>query len=52
MKGWALAQPAAAGRYGAAQDQARRAKHGLWRGRFVEPWAWSAGKRLPEDGGD
>ncbi len=50
--GWALAQPAATERYGAAQEQARAAKHGLWRGRFVAPWEWSAGKRLPEEGGD
>jgi endonuclease YncB( thermonuclease family) len=50
--GWALAQPAATERYGKVQEQARHAKHGLWRGRFVEPWEWSAGKRLPEEGGD
>ena len=50
--GWALAAPAAATRYGAVQEQARRAKHGLWRGRFVAPWDWSAGERLPEEGGD
>ena len=47
--GWALA---AAERYSAVQEQAQRAKHGLWRGRFVAPWDWSAGKRLPEEGGD
>ncbi len=50
--GWALAAPTGNERYGAVQEQARRAKHGLWRGRFVEPWAWSAGKRLPEEAGD
>ncbi len=50
--GWALTQPAAGERYGAVQEQARRAKHGLWRGRFVAPWEWSAGKRLPEEAGD
>lgn len=50
--GWAMVQPAAAERYGAVQEQARRAKRGLWRGRFVAPWEWSAGKRLPEEAGD
>jgi endonuclease YncB( thermonuclease family) len=49
--GWALAEPAAAGRYGAVQEQAQSARRGLWRGRFVAPWAWSAGKRLPEENG-
>jgi len=49
--GWALAAPAAAERYRAVQEQAQRAKHGLWRGRFVAPWDWSAGERLPEEGG-
>ena len=49
--GWALAAPAAAGRYGVVQEQAQRARHGLWRGRFVAPWEWSAGKRMPEEDG-
>ena len=49
--GWALAEPAAAERYGAVQEQAKRARHGLWRGRFVAPWEWAAGKRLPEEDG-
>jgi endonuclease YncB( thermonuclease family) len=49
--GWALADPTAADRYGAVQAQAKRSRHGLWRGRFVAPWDWSAGKRLPEEDG-
>jgi endonuclease YncB( thermonuclease family) len=49
--GWALADPAAPGRYGALQEQAERAGHGLWRGRFVAPWKWLAGDRLPEEDG-
>ncbi len=49
--GWALADPTTANDYGAMQERARRSRHGLWRGRFVAPWDWSAGKRLPEEGG-
>ena len=49
--GWALAAPATAGHYGALQERAKRSRHGLWRGRFVAPWDWSAGKRLPEEDG-
>lgn len=49
--GWALAAPATGDRYGRVQEQAKRSKRGLWRGRFVAPWEWSVGKRLPEEGG-
>ena len=49
--GWALADPETANNYGAMQERARQSRHGLWRGRFVAPWDWSAGKRLSEEDG-
>ena len=49
--GWALADPATPKVYGPVQERARQSRHGLWRGRFVAPWDWSAGKRLPEEDG-
>ncbi len=49
--GWALADPQGDGRYASWQDHAKRSGHGLWRGRFVAPWEWSKGKRLPEEEG-
>lgn len=49
--GWALADPQAPGRYGALQQNAERAGRGLWRGRFIAPWKWLAGERLPEEDG-
>ena len=47
--GWALADPHKPDRYAASQEKAQQAGHGLWRGRFVNPWDWIAGKRLPEE---
>ncbi len=29
------------------QDRARKAKRGIWKGRFIEPWRWRRGERLP-----
>lgn len=49
--GWALVRPGGQARYGSHQQTAERKKHGLWRGRFVEPWAWERGERLPEERG-
>jgi len=28
------------GRYGSAQEEASRARRGVWQGEFVEPWVW------------
>jgi endonuclease YncB( thermonuclease family) len=46
-QGWALADRDATDAYVAAEDAARRAGRGLWRGTFVPPWDWRAGRRLP-----
>ena len=46
-RGWALADRDASDAYVAAEDAARRAGRGLWRGTFVPPWDWRAGRRLP-----
>ncbi|MDF2809052.1 MAG: nuclease [Microvirga sp.] len=35
------------GRYTANETDARRAKRGLWAGRFVMPWDWRRGERDP-----
>jgi endonuclease YncB( thermonuclease family) len=45
-QGWALADRDATDAYVAAEDAARRAGRGLWRGTFVPPWEWRAGRRL------
>ena len=47
--GWALTLPEGEARYGAQQRTAKSRKHGLWRGRFVAPWDWDRGARLPEE---
>ena len=45
-KGWAFADRDATDDYVAAEDAARDAGRGLWRGTFVTPWDWRAGRRL------
>ncbi len=50
--GWALMPPAAAGNpapeaFLAVQAQAEERRRGLWQGKFVTPWDWRAGERLP-----
>ncbi len=45
-QGWAFADRDATDDYVAAEDAARRAGRGLWRGTFVTPWDWRAGRRL------
>ncbi len=45
--GWALALRPVSERYVAFEDRARAARRGLWKGRFVAPWDWRAGARLP-----
>lgn len=49
--GWALIAPHTDDTYAAQQARARSAGHGLWRGRFVTPWDWVRGERLPEESG-
>jgi endonuclease YncB( thermonuclease family) len=40
--GWALAYTRYATDYVDAEDEARMAKRGMWRGSFVMPWVWRA----------
>jgi endonuclease YncB( thermonuclease family) len=40
--GWALAYRYYSLRYVDAEDAARRARRGLWRGTFMKPWSWRA----------
>ncbi len=47
--GWALADRASGGRFLDLEADARNRRRGLWRGRFVPPWDWRAGARLPEE---
>ena len=45
-KGLALAYRKYSKDYVAAEDSARAAGRGLWRGKFIAPWKWRRGKRL------
>ncbi len=47
--GWALPNGTASARYRTVEADARKARRGLWRDRFVAPWDWRAGERLPEE---
>ena len=47
--GWALADPQTGARYRAFQEGAEARQRGLWKGRFVTPWDWARGERLPEE---
>jgi endonuclease YncB( thermonuclease family) len=50
--GWALAYRRYSMDYVDAEDEARKARRGMWRGRFEKPWAWrasSAPQRLQVD---
>ena len=38
--GWALAYRRCSTDYVAAEDEARKARRGMWRGTFVKPWEW------------
>jgi endonuclease YncB( thermonuclease family) len=44
-RGWALADRDTTQAYVAAEEAARLAGRGLWRGPFVPPWEWRAGRR-------
>ena len=48
--GWALAQRDVSDRYIRFEETAKSKRHGMWRGRFIAPWDWRAGVRLPEEG--
>ncbi len=47
--GWAMADPQSGDRYRPFQEDAEKAGRGLWHGRFVMPWDWRVGQRLPEE---
>jgi endonuclease YncB( thermonuclease family) len=38
--GWALAYRRYSTDYVDAEDEARKARRGMWRGKFVKPWQW------------
>lgn len=44
--GWAVAGPGAPARYKNTEAKSRAAGRGLWRGEFVHPASWRAGRRL------
>ncbi len=44
--GWALAARQISERYVVFEARAQAAGRGLWKGRFVSPWAWRARARL------
>lgn len=46
--GWALAQRAVTRRHVPHEARARERRHGLWKGTFVTPWDWRAGRRLAD----
>ena len=48
--GWALAYRRYSKDYVDAEDEARKAKRGMWRGTFVKPWVWrtSSPPRRPQ----
>ena len=45
-EGWALAYRHYSKDYVAAENAAKAAGAGLWRGRFIAPWEWRRGARL------
>ncbi len=45
--GWAMAVRQVYERYVVFEARAQAKGRGLWKGRFVSPWAWRAGARLP-----
>jgi len=42
LAGWALAYRRYSLDYVDAEDEARKAERGMWRGSFVKPWVWRA----------
>ena len=45
-EGWALAYRRYSRQYIRQEEGARKARRGLWTGRFVKPWEWRKGRRL------
>ena len=45
-QGWALAYRRYSKQYIRQEEAARKARRGMWSGRFVKPWQWRRGKRL------
>lgn len=49
-QGWAVEyKQYSDGRYTVEETEARKAKRGLWAGKFVEPWDWRRGERLTSE---
>lgn len=46
-RGWALAYRRYSMDYVGEESDARAHGRGMWRGAFIEPWAWRRGERLP-----
>ena len=45
-QGWALAYRIYSRQYIPQEEAARKARGGIWAGRFTKPWQWRRGKRL------
>ena len=45
-QGWAVAYRRFSKDYVAAENDARKARRGIWKGTFIAPWDWRRGKRL------
>ena len=45
-EGWALAYRQYSRDYVSAEENAKKLRLGMWRGKFVEPWKWRRGERL------
>ena len=43
--GWALADPSVSDRFNEVQEGAKKARRGLWRGKFEPPRKWRAARR-------
>ena len=45
-QGWALAYRRYSKQYIRQEEAARKARRGMWSGRFVKPWQWRRGERM------
>lgn len=45
-RGWALARHDVSKKYADEETWAKEDRRGLWRGEFIPPWDWRAGRRL------
>ena len=48
-EGWALAYRDYSEKYVPQENAAREAGKGIWAMRFVSPWEWRRGKRIPRN---